>query len=187
VEGEFLRNRIPIDWLAQASDLSGKALAVGLAAWFLSGLKRSLVELKLTGAVVGRFAVNEDAKRRAVAALEGAGLLRVRGRQGVNPVVSILPTGGRLYLGPRIPLPWLTPACGLKPKDLATGLAIWFLSGLRKSTSGLELTGETTSHFRLSRSAKSRGVDALEGEGLIAVERRGGKPPVVSILGAGTA
>jgi DNA-binding MarR family transcriptional regulator len=187
VSGEFLRNRIPICWLGRACTLPGKALAVGLSAWFLSGLHRSRLDgLRLTGDIVERFGVDSSAKSRAVSELVREGLVRiVRGGVGRCPVVTILPVEGKpaLYMGPRIPLDWLGRACGLTAKDLATALAVWFLSGLREGrTSDLELTQKTLGHFHVNRSAKSRALTALEGAGLVRVRRDGRKDPHVTIV-----
>jgi DNA-binding transcriptional ArsR family regulator len=91
VEGEFLRNRIPLSWLGRACELPGKALATGLAIWFLSGLRGGRMDsLKLTSATLERFGVSRSAKSRALKALEKAGLINVRREPRKNPLVTIL-------------------------------------------------------------------------------------------------
>jgi hypothetical protein len=87
--GAFLKGPIPLDWLALASRLRGKALAVGLAVWFESGRKKRRT-VTLTGPVLNRFGVNRFAAYRALRALEGAGLARAERRAGKNPTVEIL-------------------------------------------------------------------------------------------------
>ncbi len=88
--GEFLKGPIPLSWLTAASNLSGKAsLAVGLAIWFESGRRKSN-EVKLTTAIVQRFAVKRKSKYSALKLLEDAGLIRVRREPRKNPVVTIL-------------------------------------------------------------------------------------------------
>ncbi|MFO0800494.1 MAG: hypothetical protein U0804_23755 [Gemmataceae bacterium] len=88
--GEFLKGPIPLPWLTTASKLSGKApLAVALAIWFEAGRRKSN-EVKLTTAILQRFSVNRKAKYTALAALEAAGLIRVRRQPRKNPVVTIL-------------------------------------------------------------------------------------------------
>jgi hypothetical protein len=90
---------------------------------------------------------------------------------------------GKFLAGP-IPLEWLGRASRLPGKALATGLAIWFLSGLRKGErGGLKLTSATLEHFHVNRHAKSRALRALESAGLISIQRNGKKNPVVTILG----
>ncbi|MFO0852419.1 MAG: hypothetical protein U0871_28240, partial [Gemmataceae bacterium] len=77
IKGEFLKGPIPLSWLSVAAGLRGKApLAVALAIRFEAGRRRSDV-VKLTTAVLARFAVNRKAKYTALAALEAAGLIRV--------------------------------------------------------------------------------------------------------------
>jgi hypothetical protein len=98
VKGEFLRSRIPLSWLGRACELPGKALATGLAIWFLSGLRHGRLDgLRLTSATLNRFHVSRSAKSRALKALEEAGLISVRRAPRKNPVVTILhvPPAGR--------------------------------------------------------------------------------------------
>jgi DNA-binding transcriptional ArsR family regulator len=88
--GEFLKGPIPLLWLTVAATLAGKGpLAVGLAAWFESGRRKSK-EVRLTTAILKRFGVNRKTKYRALKSLEGAGLIRVRREPRKNPVVTIL-------------------------------------------------------------------------------------------------
>jgi hypothetical protein len=92
VDGEFLRGPIPLAWLGRVCRLRGqKVLAVALAVWFVSGLRGRREGLKVTTRVVQRFGVNDrSAKKRALDALERAGLIRVDRQQGKNPLVTIL-------------------------------------------------------------------------------------------------
>jgi hypothetical protein len=93
---------------------------------------------------------------------------------------------GKFLRGP-IPLAWLGRACRLRGgKVVATALAIWFLAGLRRREWDLKLTSDTLTHFGVTdRAAKYRALKALEEAGLIQVERRPNKNPLVTILGAG--
>ena len=87
------------------------------------------------------------------------------------------------FIRSRIPLSWLTPACALPGKALATGLALWYLSGLRKGRKdGLRLTTKVLERFHVDRSAKCRALKALEKAGLVRVERKARKNPVVTIV-----
>lgn len=88
---------------------------------------------------------------------------------------------GQFLKGP-IRLDWLCSACKLGGKTLATALAVWYVAGLRRRYDQLSLTSTTCAKFGVDRSAKSRGLEALEGAGLISVERRPRKNPVVTIL-----
>lgn len=88
--GEFLKGPIPLPWLTVAAQLSGKApVAVGLAIWFESGRRKSN-EVKLTTAILQRFAVKRKSKYSALKSLEDAGLIRVRREPRKNPMVTIL-------------------------------------------------------------------------------------------------
>jgi hypothetical protein len=95
ITGEFLKGPIPLPWLSAAAKLRGKApLAVALAVWFEAGRRRSN-EVRLTTAILDRFAVTRKAKYTALAALEKAGLIRVRRQSRKNPIVTIIdPPGG---------------------------------------------------------------------------------------------
>jgi hypothetical protein len=69
--------------------LPGKALAVGVALWFLRGVRRSYT-VTLGSATLEQFGVDRFAKYRALKNLEQAGLVRVKRRRKKNPVVTIL-------------------------------------------------------------------------------------------------
>ncbi|HEX5271013.1 MAG TPA: hypothetical protein VFW33_11015, partial [Gemmataceae bacterium] len=66
---------------------------------------------------------------------------------------------GNFVCGP-IPLSWLGRLCRLDGgKVVATGLAVWFQVGLRKSKEGVKLTSKGLERFGVSRQAKK---DALK-------------------------
>jgi hypothetical protein len=84
----FLRGPVPLDWLGRAAGLPGKALAVGLALWFLRGCrKRDTVTLSRR--TLERLGVGRKPGYRGLRALEAAGLVRVRRHVGKSPVVRI--------------------------------------------------------------------------------------------------
>ncbi len=85
----FLRGPIPLDWIARASQLGGKALQVGIALWFVAGMKRTWsVPLNLSQSE--RFGFDRFSGSRGLAVLEGAGLVRVERHPGRKPIVAIL-------------------------------------------------------------------------------------------------
>jgi hypothetical protein len=88
----FLKGPVPLWWLEKASKLGGKCLAVGVALWFLAGLKRTST-IKLTQRVRSRFGVGRGASRRCLYKLEKAGLIRAQRHQGRCPVVTLLKRG----------------------------------------------------------------------------------------------
>lgn len=91
----FLKGPVPLSWLMVAAQLSGKALAVGIALWFRSGLERSS-QVRLPTTLLTLFGIDRHAKARAIDALEKASLIAVERRKGKNPVITILDAPERL-------------------------------------------------------------------------------------------
>ena len=87
-KGKFLRGPVPLAWLQRAAELRGKALAVGLALWFLRGCQKRWT-VRLTRRTLQRFAVGRKPGYLGLKNLEAAGLVRVRRRVGRSPVVTI--------------------------------------------------------------------------------------------------
>ena len=88
----FLKGPIQLDWLESAAQLPGKALHVGIAIWFRSGLLKSDI-VPLTNVTLSRFGVDRHAKRRALRALEDASLISVHREPGKNPVITLRDAG----------------------------------------------------------------------------------------------
>ena len=86
---QFLKGPVPLDWLAVAAKLPGKALAVGLAIWFLIGLKTTN-RISLTHSHLEKLDVGRKAAYRALAALEGAKLISVERHAGRSPIITVL-------------------------------------------------------------------------------------------------
>ena len=86
---KFLKGPIPLDWLFKASKLPGKTLQVGIALWFMAGLKCKRT-VALTTRLLKEFGVSRSTKARSLKALENAGLISVERRHGKNPLVTIL-------------------------------------------------------------------------------------------------
>lgn len=86
----YLRGPIPLRWLEIAANLPGRSLHVANAIWYRAGLE-SNGTIRLGNAVLNKFGVKPDAKRRALNALEGAGLIKVQREDNKNPLVTILP------------------------------------------------------------------------------------------------
>src|SRR4051794_24087097 len=85
----YLRGPIPLAWLQAAACLPGRALHVGLALWYLIGVTGSAT-VPLSSARLTGFGVDRSAKRRALAALIGAGLITVDQVSGRNPVITVI-------------------------------------------------------------------------------------------------
>lgn len=91
MEGPFVKGPVCVEWLARAGALPGKALLLGLALWYKSGLRETFEGLTVSSALLARFGIEDRGiKYRALRALEGAGLIRVHRRPGKNPLVDIL-------------------------------------------------------------------------------------------------
>jgi hypothetical protein len=90
---KFLKGPVPLPWLMAAAQLPGKALAVGIALWFRSGLERS-EKVTVPTTLLTLFGVNRHAKGRALLALERASLIAVERCHGKNPVVRLLEAPG---------------------------------------------------------------------------------------------
>jgi hypothetical protein len=85
----FLKGPIPLSWLGLAARLPGKALAVGVAVWFLGWVEKRR-QVKLTGKTCRRFGLNRYAVRRGLDALEEARLVTAERHSGRTPIVTIL-------------------------------------------------------------------------------------------------
>ena len=79
----FIKGPIPLAWVQQAAKLPGRALHLGMALWYLAGVRRSnkgAIPYKVTK----HFGLNRYTVYRGLARLEKAGLVRVsrvRGRR----------------------------------------------------------------------------------------------------------
>ena len=85
--GDFVP-ALPLAWANKAGRLPGKALHVALAIWRQAALKKSMTTSLPNGPLDG-YGVKERAKRAALLALEGAGLIQVEWKAGCNPIVTI--------------------------------------------------------------------------------------------------
>ena len=88
---KYVRGPIPLDWLSRAAKLPGRSLHVSIALWFVAGLTRSR-EVPLSNLSSARFGLDRNAKYRALAWLEKAGLIAVERKLGRAPLVTILET-----------------------------------------------------------------------------------------------
>ena len=110
------------------------------------------------------------------------GRLRLAGkpRQSLARQLTRPRKGERFLKGP-VPLPWLETAARLPGKSLHTGVALWYVAGLTRSPT-VPLSNIAGDRFGLDRNAKYRALEWLEGAGLVRVERKLGRAPLVTIL-----
>ena len=85
----FLKGPVPLPWLETAARLPGRSLHAGVALWYVAGLTRSPT-IPLSNIAGGKFGLDRNAKYRALAWLECAGLVRVDRKLGRAPVVTIV-------------------------------------------------------------------------------------------------
>lgn len=90
---EPLRGPIPLDWLSAAAQLPGRSFHAGLACWYVAALTRT-TSVPLSNISSLRFGLDRNAKYRALAWLERAGLIAVERRPGRAPVITILTPDG---------------------------------------------------------------------------------------------
>ena len=85
-------------------------------------------------------------------------------------------------MGP-IPWNWIVAVANLKAKALHVGTAIWHLAGLTKSNT-VKVSGKLLRSMGVDRHASYRALKKMEDANLIAVKRRLGSNPIVTILEA---
>lgn len=85
----FIKGPIPLGWVTRANALPGKAGAVGMALWFLAGIK-SGVTFKVTAEARRVAACSRQAFSRGLDALEDAKLIAVTRQVGCSPEVTML-------------------------------------------------------------------------------------------------
>ncbi len=83
-----------------------------------------------------------------------------------------------------IPQSWIRIAAHLPGKSLHLGLVIWCAASMNRNRS-VSISNVDALGFGLERNAKYRALDWLEQAGLIAVQRKLGCSPVVTLLAVG--
>ena len=85
------------------------------------------------------------------------------------------------FLKRPLPLIWVETAAKLPGKSLHAGIALWYAPDLGCSHS-VPLGNVAGDRFGLTRNAKYRALRWLETAGLISVERKMGRAPIVTLL-----
>lgn len=112
-------------------------------------------------------------------------LFRVPGTSGLSEHVP--PTDerprNRWFLRGPVDMDWLNRAKMLPKSALATGLALWFTRGVKKSSGPIKVTSAVRRYMSLTPDDARRGIRALAKNGLIKVVKGGrGRHPVVEIV-----
>lgn len=88
--------------------------------------------------------------------------------------------GTRYFIQGPVPLDWLTRASTCGRKGLNVGLALWWLTGVKKKTT-VTLTREALEHFRVTPTAAVRILRKMETLNLCQVETKRGRGPRVTL------
>jgi len=81
-----------------------------------------------------------------------------------------------------IDLEWIMNACKLPGKTVNVALALWYLSGLKKTKECLNLTCKEYDTFNISRTTVHYALKNLEKSNLIFVDRKPGRKNKINIL-----
>ncbi len=87
---------------------------------------------------------------------------------------------GEKFLKGPIPWAWLIAAGNLPGKALHIASVIWFLAGMKNKPT-ISLSGALLKDLGVKRNAAYRGLNALEGAGLVSVIRHAGRRPLVTV------
>lgn len=87
---------------------------------------------------------------------------------------------GRFVKGP-IPLAWLSLAATCGRKGLHVALAVWYRVGITGS-SQVKLSAGTLERFSVDSRTANRILAQFEAAGLVTVERKPGRAPLVTVL-----
>ena len=94
-EAQFIKGPLPLGWLAKAARAGHpQALPVLLALKYKTDTLRQ-PWVKPPATVLRLLGVDKDARSRAIAALERAGLVQVQRRRGRRPLVRLVPWAPR--------------------------------------------------------------------------------------------
>ena len=94
--------------------------------------------------------------------------------------LSQYPTFKRFIRGP-ISFAWITKASKISPSALSVGVVLWYWYGLTGSLT-VRLTTKRLREFGISRTTAYWAVAKLEKAGLVSVDRKYGRAPLVRIL-----
>jgi hypothetical protein len=88
--GSFIMGPLPERWLVLASQLPGKALAVGLCLWKVARMTKRM-QVRIGSDVVGHWGIGRMPKARALQALRNAGLISIDQKRGKLGLITLIP------------------------------------------------------------------------------------------------
>lgn len=185
----FLCGPIPFVWIETTCRLHGHGPQVALMARFLRDRFRRGRDRRWTlDAMSKGLGTSRKSFTRGLVEAERGGLLRVDRKAGrkllVADVTIVTPkdllTDRPPLFGP-IPWPWLRPALRLSSGAVRVAMACWLQGGWERSGE-IELALGDWSDLGLTRFTGSRGLAELEAARLVAVWRRAGRSPVVTVV-----
>jgi hypothetical protein len=83
---------------------------------------------------------------------------------------------------PNVPVSWVSKLYELPYVATKVGLPLWRAYRMQGSKKSFKFTSKYLEPFKLSRNQKYRGLNMLEGAGLIRIERQRGRAPIVTLL-----
>lgn len=104
-------------------------------------------------------------------AMQEAGVLPARQRD----------TQTAAFIKGPIPMPWLEQAAHLPGKTIHAALALWYVRSVTRREQ-FTVKRQTWERLNLTRQAYHRALRDLEAQGLITVERKPGRYPLVTLL-----
>jgi hypothetical protein len=91
IKGKFIKGPLCLLWFSRAIKVSYGAGCLGLVLWHLAGMnKDGSLTVSLPNKIVEATGIKRDTKRRALIGLERAGLIKVSGKSGASPIVTII-------------------------------------------------------------------------------------------------
>jgi hypothetical protein len=93
IRDKFIAGPIDVSWVCRAGRLGVKALLVGLALWYLRGLRRSN-SFTVSNLMMQEWGIWPDAKSRALRKLENAKLISVERADKRSPRVTLVVGNG---------------------------------------------------------------------------------------------